>query len=250
MVSFNFSSNCNTTSVLQASKKTRTKAKPAAVNQKPVCVIDVMSSPYRIIEESPREVVDVLSEDEDKNKKSGGGPNNNNHLRGQQKTTKTRTTPPSQLESAQRKTPSPKESPEKQALPSQQQQQSQQTQQQQMPQIETVGGDLIIHTGHKGPCTPPPFDEAMIDLTRGPQTPSDPPDDSYDPCNPTESPDISWENQGQGQSDGELNQSTDSSMNNDFPSSMNGNGGKEDQVSFFVTRLVKTGIVFVRRQQD
>ncbi len=35
----------------------------------------------------------------------------------------------------------------------------------------------------------------MIDLTRGPQTPSDPPDDSYDPCNPTESPDISWENQ-------------------------------------------------------
>ena len=46
---------------------------------------------------------------------------------------------------------------------------------------------------HKGPCTPPPLttlESESFDLTRGPQTPNDEPFDSYDPCDPTESPEA------------------------------------------------------------
>lgn len=223
MVSVNFRSNRNAAAVSPVKKP---RPKNMTVTQKPVCVIDIMSSPYKIIEASPKEVVDVFSDDEDKNKKVGA--NNNNSLRSQQqKTSKQRATQPGPVDnSAPHKTPSPKENSEKLV-----QQQQQQTQQQQIP-VEPiiVGGDLIIHTGHKGPCTPPPMGETMISLTKGPQTPSDLPDDSYDPCNPTESPDISWENPRQNQSDGELNQSSDSSLHNlDFNDAITNNGGKEDQ---------------------
>ena len=50
--------------------------------------------------------------------------------------------------------------------------------------------DIIEHIeSHKGPCTPPNMPE-HLDLAKGPQTPEDPMD-SYDPCNPTESPELS-----------------------------------------------------------
>jgi hypothetical protein len=197
MVSVNFrSSNRNVATSPKRSKNKNVATRDLA-SAKPVCVIDVMQSPYRIIEDSPKEVVDVFSDDDESKKKSGGPSNNVNNVgnKNQQKTSKQRPTPPT--ENATHKTPSPKETPEKQQqlLQQQQQQQQQLSQQQQQQQDQYESGDLIIHTGHKGPCTPPPFGEMMIDLTRGPQTPSDPPDDSYDPCNPTESPDNSWENQ-------------------------------------------------------
>ena len=193
MVSVNFRSNTRNPSPKRSKNK---KSHPVAAMAKPMCVIDIMQSPYRIIEDSPKEVVDVYS-DEDESKKKGANNNNvnnggvagNNKNQQQPKSSANKkTTPPT--DSAQHKTPSPKETPEKQ----QQQQLQQQQQQLQQQQELYEGGDLIIHLGHKGPCTPP-HGETMIDLTRGPQTPSDPPDDSYDPCNPTESPDISWDNQ-------------------------------------------------------
>jgi hypothetical protein len=46
--------------------------------------------------------------------------------------------------------------------------------------------EAVVST-HRGPCTPPPMSE-NLDLARGPQTPTENPMDSYDPCNPTESP--------------------------------------------------------------
>ena len=212
MVSVNFrSSNRN---VASSPKRGRSKnvsiqqTSAAAANAKPMCVIDIMQSPYRIIEESPKEVFDVYSDEENDTRKKGGNANNaaassnnnnvninssgNNVGKNQPKASKQKTTPPTDAAS-QHKAPSPKEAAEKQQQ--QLQQQNQQQQQQLNVQEHYDGADLIIHTGHKGPCTPPLIGETMIDLTRGPQTPSDPPDDSYDPCNPTESPDISWENQ-------------------------------------------------------
>jgi len=65
-----------------------------------------------------------------------------------------------------------------------------------LPSSSMSGQALIqqIQTlSHKGPCTPPPLntiESENFDLMRGPQTPNDEPLDSYDPCNPTESPDI------------------------------------------------------------
>lgn len=58
-----------------------TKQKLAAVSQKPLCVIDMLSSPYRIIEDSPKEIVEILSDSEEElnNKKQAGGTNNNNN---------------------------------------------------------------------------------------------------------------------------------------------------------------------------
>jgi hypothetical protein len=207
MVSVNFRSNRR--SPKRAKAKHSAAAAPAAATAKPVCVIDIMSSPYRVIEESPKEVVDVYSDDDGDGRKkpsannvgsgsnavgSSNGPSGVADRKGQAK--KAKAAP--QADSLQHKTPSPKETPEKQLSQQQQQPQLQQQQLQNPQQLQVQehydGGDLIIQTGHKGPCTPPPISETMIDLTRGPQTPSDP-DDSYDPCNPTESPDISWENQ-------------------------------------------------------
>ena len=65
-----------------------------------------------------------------------------------------------------------------------------------LPSSSMSGQALIqqIQTlSHKGPCTPPPLtnvESENFDLMRGPQTPNDEPLDSYDPCDPTESPDI------------------------------------------------------------
>ena len=64
-----------------------------------------------------------------------------------------------------------------------------------LPSSSMSGQALIqqIQTlSHKGPCTPPPLtiESENFDLMRGPQTPNDEPQDSYDPCDPTESPDI------------------------------------------------------------
>ena len=65
-----------------------------------------------------------------------------------------------------------------------------------LPSSSISGQQLIqqIQTlSHKGPCTPPPLttlESENFDLTRGPQTPNDEPLDSYDPCDPTESPDA------------------------------------------------------------
>ena len=243
MVSVNFRSSNRNSSPKRGKNKNvgmqTSNATAAAANAKPMCVIDVMQSPYRIIEESPKEIFDVFSDEEnDARKKNVPSSNSNANVGstnniGKQKISKTKPTPPNDT-SSQHKVPSPKPTPEKQQQQLQQQQKQQQLQQQQKQQQQLqqqqkqqqlqqqqkqqqqlqqqqqqqqqqtqqlivqehlAGGDLIIHTGHKGPCTPPPIAETMIDLTRGPQTPSDPPDDSYDPCNPTESPDISWDNQ-------------------------------------------------------
>ncbi|QQP49211.1 Uncharacterized protein FKW44_009776, partial [Caligus rogercresseyi] len=51
--------------------------------------------------------------------------------------------------------------------------------------------DILQH--HRGPCTPPPPTtiQESIDVPKGPQTP--PSDHSYDPCNPTLSPNINEE---------------------------------------------------------
>ena len=65
-----------------------------------------------------------------------------------------------------------------------------------LPSSSMSGQALIekIQTlSHKGPCTPPPLtalESESFDLMRGPQTPNDEPLDSYDPCDPTESPDA------------------------------------------------------------
>jgi len=85
MVSVNFRSREPRRETPSPPRRNRlTKQKAAAITQKPVCVIDMLSSPYRIIEESPKEIVEILSDSDDdsKNKKQASTNNNNVNSRG------------------------------------------------------------------------------------------------------------------------------------------------------------------------
>ena len=79
---------------------------------------------------------------------------------------------------------------------------------------------------HKGPCTPPPLttlESESFDLTRGPQTPNDEPFDSYDPCDPTESPEANNDFLTSSKSIGVLGAGGDSnSINSGQPTSSSG----------------------------
>jgi len=171
MVSVNFrSSNRNVASPPRRTKNrgvgkaTAISSATSVANAKPMCVIDIMQSPYRIIEESPKEVFDVYSDDENDTRKKVGNTatnasNNNNNInsnstnnvgKNQQKVSKQKPTPPIDS-SSQHKAPSPKETAEKQQQQLQQLQQLQQQVQLQNQQLSLQehyeGGDLIIHTG-------------------------------------------------------------------------------------------------------
>ena len=108
-----------------------------AATKKPSLVIDIMSSPYQVIEPSPEPLIDVYSDEESPQI--------------------TKTPPPLKITE---KSPPEKSPPEISVVP------------------------------EKGPQTPPQGPETL-DLARGPQTPEDPSD--YDPCNPTESPELEIE---------------------------------------------------------
>lgn len=108
-----------------------------AATTKPSLVIDIMSSPYQVIEPSPEPIIDVLSEDE-----------------------------------LDKRLPTSKEPIVNEIIE----------------ENDDDNDDLIEHIveSHKGPCTPPNVPESL-DLAKGPQTPEE---DSYDPCDPTESPEL------------------------------------------------------------
>ena len=137
MVSVNFKNSANKS------------AAEIAATKKPSLVIDIMSSPYQVIEPSPEPVIDVYSEDEkDKDKQTD-----------------------------------------------KQQQTLLNKQQQKNDEILSVIEEALEHEvehieSHKGPCTPPMLAgiPESLDLAKGPQTPTEDPMESYDPCNPTESP--------------------------------------------------------------
>ena len=104
MVSVNFRSSNRNSSPKRGKNKNvgmqTSNATAAAANAKPMCVIDVMQSPYRIIEESPKEIFDVFSDEEnDARKKNVPSSNSNANVGstnniGKQKISKTKPTPP------------------------------------------------------------------------------------------------------------------------------------------------------------
>jgi hypothetical protein len=128
-------------------KNTKSAAVEAAAFKKPCVIIDVMSSPYQVIENSPQPIIDVLSEDDEANCIEAA------------------------LEAAEA---------DKVVVAAME------------PMEDTAANNIdqqteAVVSTHRGPCTPPPMSE-NLDLARGPQTPTENPMDSYDPCNPTESP--------------------------------------------------------------
>ena len=138
--------------------------KPAAeiaATKKPSMVIDIMTSPYQVLEASPEPVVDVFSDDE-------AGPSKMTEKQSKQSNKQNTINDHSDhllhLDNNKSKDIS------SDAL--------------------DVSKDSLDHIEtHKGPCTPPnaPDNSGILDLAKGPQTPEDP-DDSYDPCDPTDSP--------------------------------------------------------------
>lgn len=146
MVSVNFKNSANKS------------AAEIAATKKPTMVIDVMSSPYQVLEPSPEPVFDVLS-DEEKEK----------DLPKKQPITQNTTNAPEVVFDVIVKNNANEDD-------------------------DDYDDEIIQHIeSHRGPCTPPiggVGDHQSLDLARGPQTPTDDPLESYDPCNPTESPDI------------------------------------------------------------
>lgn len=154
-----------------------------AATTKASCTIDIMSSPYQVIEPSPEPIVDVYSEEESEmaptmtevllEKKS-----NNNDLQIRGDLTKTIENDNTRINTMI---------------------------------IEEADNNVErierIET-HKGPQTPPNIHES-VELAKGPQTPDDPfsdPLDSYDPCSPTASPELAMDD-----GDNLLNSSSSSS---------------------------------------
>ena len=134
-------------------------AKEIAAAKKPSVVIDIMESPYRVIENSPEAVVDIFTDDE-----------GNDVL----EVVKSKSADKSleRGDANQKKDSSLDDSGGSKLLD-------------QSTNSDMIAvGDQPSMVQHKGPCTPPPVDNCL-DLARGPQTPEE---DSYDPCNPTESP--------------------------------------------------------------
>ena len=175
MVSVNFKRDKKTVSTLNALDENR--ALNDVSNKKPACVIDIMSSPYQVFEPSPvHETIDVYTDDEENVPKSP-------RLVGKKKasleivSTNEELTEKTSEQARKEKSPvSPHSPPRQQLLTTQ-------------PLTSSSNTALIPNSSHhKGPQTPPPVFETM-DFSKGPQTPSDHMD-SYDPCNPTESPDI------------------------------------------------------------
>ena len=147
-------------------------AAAAAASAKPTVVIDVMSSPYQVIEPSPQEVIDVFSDDEEKQKTK-----KKTQQQQQQPTPISEISAPNGgLAPQQKASPSPLEIPVR--VPN--------------PESENKSQSKEVENDdqHKGPCTPPPLVDESLDLIRGPQTPTEDPLDSYDPCDPTESPEV------------------------------------------------------------
>jgi len=91
----------------------------------------------------------------------------------------------------QKTSSTPKKSPEKQYQQQPHQQHHQQHLQHQQHE-QNVGREPIAHTGPKGPCTPPPLLVGANEVTRGPQTPSEPHDESFKdhPASPDKSFEI------------------------------------------------------------
>jgi len=88
MVSVNFRSSTNNRNSSEGGKRGKNKnvgmqtsshsLAAAAANAKPMCVIDVMQSPYRIIEDSPKEIFDVFSDEENDSRKKNAPTSNTN----------------------------------------------------------------------------------------------------------------------------------------------------------------------------
>lgn len=139
-----------------------------AANKKPTVVIDVMASPYQVYEPSPPQVFDVLSEDEADPKANASSSSSN---------VATSTSATATTSVAATSTTASTSAP-------------------------PASASVAAHSGDeessflRGPCTPPPpvslvDGHESLDFSKGPQTPSSPTDhhiDSYDPCDPTESP--------------------------------------------------------------
>jgi len=147
MVSVNFKNSANKS------------AAEIAATTKPSVTIDIMSSPYQVIEASPEPIVDVYSEDEIEKA-------------------------PTMLSLAKEKT-----ALEKKLSNNDKNNEIVGNDNFSITVIEEADNNVEHIESHKGPCTPPQNNHESLDLAKGPQTPEDPMDD-YDPCSPTESPDI------------------------------------------------------------
>lgn len=172
MVSVNFKNNHD------SSKKA---SKEAAASKKPSVVIDVMASPYQVIENSPQEVVDVLSDLEEA-------------ADGVKKSLKERlASNPEAAVTAK----SPAEQQQEEAVAANETNQDEadgvedvvENTNTMVSMAEAAEAAPLTHMLHKGPCTPPPEAEDRLEVSRGPQTPEEQQaNNSCDPCNPTESP--------------------------------------------------------------
>ena len=135
--------------------------KPAAeiaATKKPTMTIDVMCSPYQVLEPSPEPVVDVFSDDETNNTNNKQTSNDDN-LR----LDNLRLRITDNLLNIPKQTDINNKSKDNDVM-------------------EVMTNENVEHIEtHKGPCTPP---DLAMEMARGPQTPDDPMD-SYDPCDPT-----------------------------------------------------------------
>lgn len=184
LVSVNFGPNSASTNGDSSSKSrsagVAANAPTELANQKPAAVIDIMSSPYLVIESSPKETIDLASGDEDE-------PTTPEPVQSQQPiasnivtTTSALSEGPSSSQAAVTSTSSASESGP-------------------FPTVSSAGASssasvtVVTNNGlPKGPCTPPSHEEEAIDFALGPQTPQSDMSESYDPCNPTESPDVAF----------------------------------------------------------
>lgn len=159
-------------------------------NNKPSIVIDIMQSPYQVFEPSPQETIDLHESDEEssaqKPKKvvedTNGMSSSSNNMPNSNDSN------PHNYQAATNGGGEPSSKGSTSVLTA-------------ASIIESLTSSVTTGTFAnssaatnsisvtRGPCTPP-FDEA-IDFAKGPQTPPQSDiEDSYDPCNPTESPEY------------------------------------------------------------
>eukprot|EP00095_Tigriopus_kingsejongensis_P003595 maker-scaffold1122_size61463-snap-gene-0.17 protein:Tk03595 transcript:maker-scaffold1122_size61463-snap-gene-0.17-mRNA-1 annotation:"phd and ring finger domain-containing protein 1 isoform x2" len=152
--------------------RTTELAHPEVANKKPDAVIDIMSSPYLVIEASPKETIDLALSDEE--------PTVADASPAAAVVTVVSPQPPIASNIVTTTTSVLPEAP---------------------PAHTTANATLesafqmasqIVNSLPKGPCTPPGNEDEAIDFAKGPQTPQSDLGDSYDPCNPTESPEIDF----------------------------------------------------------
>ena len=181
-------------------------ASEIAATKKPSMVIDILQSPYQVIEQSPEPIVDVLSDEEQAS----------NVLNNFRESDFTKNSGNNKSSAVTLGSTNAKEKKSKQTaendkfgvtedmLPSyaivnlNEERNYNTTLAKDFSgnNSETIvfqteakndGLHLVEHLEtHKGPCTPPNDPAENLDLAKGPQTPDD--FDSYDPCDPTDSP--------------------------------------------------------------